>query len=478
MSEAEGQALNSALHAMLLPPLRRVVALHPTQLRVVAQIARASPGQLNQAAMLFVHTMTCGDADILLLTVAALHAEGEAGRALLANLAATLSVDLSSVDPAAATTALYNAEKMEARRLAKPKLSAVDSVEIADAAAPHCRAGEGGSTAEVARRLALRRAALVQRVDDRAAGSIGVQWTALMKAAYGTASCGVGCISTFAMARSTLTHTSGMATLFGGLEIFAEVKEARSEKHAPAAALLSLARKTLVHSSAAALVLHLSNAVDYKTAHADILRDGFSLPEAEACILERYLAGSSVPVPTALQPALKSLPVIWSFTLSVCARGGWSKAVDEHIFDPANDADLCSFSFHRSITTIMTGQTPPDGKDGTQYAMTCDVRKCLEPLRIDHPEVYALLTVAHEEEKRAAAAHSGCIATGCKSCVARRRGGRACAREGCDSPSPGGLITYKRCSRCRVVVYCSQSCQLADWPRHREEECVERPVAR
>jgi len=32
--------------------------------------------------------------------------------------------------------------------------------------------------------------------------------------------------------------------------------------------------------------------------------------------------------------------------------------------------------------------------------------------------------------------------------------------------------SLKLCSACRVVVYCSRECQKADWPRHKEEDCL------
>ena len=40
-----------------------------------------------------------------------------------------------------------------------------------------------------------------------------------------------------------------------------------------------------------------------------------------------------------------------------------------------------------------------------------------------------------------------------------------CTRPGCDQPGP------HLCASCRLVVYCCRTCQVEDWPRHRETDC-------
>ena len=40
-----------------------------------------------------------------------------------------------------------------------------------------------------------------------------------------------------------------------------------------------------------------------------------------------------------------------------------------------------------------------------------------------------------------------------------------CTRPGCDQPGPS------LCASCRLVGYCCRTCQVEDWPRHREEDC-------
>jgi len=43
--------------------------------------------------------------------------------------------------------------------------------------------------------------------------------------------------------------------------------------------------------------------------------------------------------------------------------------------------------------------------------------------------------------------------------------GMNCARPECDHPGP------KLCGSCRLVGYCCRTCQVEDWPRHKEEDC-------
>ena len=43
--------------------------------------------------------------------------------------------------------------------------------------------------------------------------------------------------------------------------------------------------------------------------------------------------------------------------------------------------------------------------------------------------------------------------------------GMICTRPGCDQPGPS------LCSSCRLVGYCCRTCQVEDWPRHKEEDC-------
>ena len=40
-----------------------------------------------------------------------------------------------------------------------------------------------------------------------------------------------------------------------------------------------------------------------------------------------------------------------------------------------------------------------------------------------------------------------------------------CTRPGCDHPGPS------LCSSCRLVGYCCRTCQVEDWPRHKETDC-------
>ena len=40
-----------------------------------------------------------------------------------------------------------------------------------------------------------------------------------------------------------------------------------------------------------------------------------------------------------------------------------------------------------------------------------------------------------------------------------------CARPGCDQPGPS------LCASCRLVGYCCRTCQVEDWPRHKETDC-------
>ena len=41
----------------------------------------------------------------------------------------------------------------------------------------------------------------------------------------------------------------------------------------------------------------------------------------------------------------------------------------------------------------------------------------------------------------------------------------SCARPGCDQPGPS------LCGSCRLVGYCCRTCQVEDWPRHKETDC-------
>ena len=43
--------------------------------------------------------------------------------------------------------------------------------------------------------------------------------------------------------------------------------------------------------------------------------------------------------------------------------------------------------------------------------------------------------------------------------------GMICTRPGCDQSGPS------LCASCRLVGYCCRTCQLEDWPRHKEEDC-------
>ena len=43
--------------------------------------------------------------------------------------------------------------------------------------------------------------------------------------------------------------------------------------------------------------------------------------------------------------------------------------------------------------------------------------------------------------------------------------GMICTRPGCDQPGP----TLR--ASCRLVGYCCRTCQVEDWPRHKEEDC-------
>lgn len=45
---------------------------------------------------------------------------------------------------------------------------------------------------------------------------------------------------------------------------------------------------------------------------------------------------------------------------------------------------------------------------------------------------------------------------------------RPCRRCGCD--------TKQRCAKCKKSYYCSRECQVADWPRHRRNECTARRI--
>ena len=43
--------------------------------------------------------------------------------------------------------------------------------------------------------------------------------------------------------------------------------------------------------------------------------------------------------------------------------------------------------------------------------------------------------------------------------------GLICVRPGCDQPGP------HLCASCRLFGYCCRTCQVEDWPRHREVDC-------
>ena len=43
--------------------------------------------------------------------------------------------------------------------------------------------------------------------------------------------------------------------------------------------------------------------------------------------------------------------------------------------------------------------------------------------------------------------------------------GMSCTHPGCDQPGPS------LCASCRLVGYCCRTCQVEDWPRHKETDC-------
>jgi hypothetical protein len=57
-----------------------------------------------------------------------------------------------------------------------------------------------------------------------------------------------------------------------------------------------------------------------------------------------------------------------------------------------------------------------------------------------------------------------------------RHGLRACALPECDAVEPHPK-TFKICSRCRAVCYCSAAHQAEDWKRHKREDGCKAPPA-
>ncbi len=109
-----------------------------------------------------------------------------------------------------------------------------------------------------------------------------------------------------------------------------------------------------------------------------------------------------------------------------------------------------------------------------------------------HPKCIALtratcgaagMQLVHELAGSGATEVAGMLESGCKlsregvqaaAAEAARYGIKRCALPACAAAEPHARA-FKRCARCRVVVYCCAEHQAADWKRHKRAECAPKP---
>lgn len=196
------------------------------------------------------------------------------------------------------------------------------------------------------------------------------------------------------------------------------------------------------------------------------LTDGMQLSERDAQIIPLAFEklGSAVPP----QVAAAAAQIVWRFVpFAQCVAAVLQSSATDEV-GSASMQCVQGVLYGRMRVTFYTEVAC--ASETAQMAIPMLVCSLAQSLSTDAGAIVlaALRSLSAGQNAAADAAH-GAVCN-CANCEQRRACGAVCANPACTAHHDTLLLNIlKRCGRCKLVRYCSVSCQRADWGRHKPD---------